>query len=333
MKRYLITGCNGFVAYHFMEYLDSLNEKVQVLGLDITVINLQNYKFSNIEFRCIKLNLIDFDNLEIAIVSFSPTYILHLASFSSVGDSWKKPIDSFLNNTNIFLNLIEIVKKNNIKCRILSIGSSEEYGNIQKSNLPLKETNELNPISPYAVARVSQEMLSRCYVLSYKIEIILTRSFNHIGPRQRDTFAIPSFVKQMVECKLKGMKNVTLYTGDISIIRDFLDVRDVVRAYYELLEKGIPGELYNICTGVGYSLGDIIAMIADLIDVSVNIIADPEKIRPNDNQIIIGDNSKIKKAIGWSPNFTLKDSLRDLISYWKNELGVHKNIKEIENIK
>jgi GDP-4-dehydro-6-deoxy-D-mannose reductase len=203
----------------------------------------------------------------------------------------------------------------------LSIGSSEEYGDIQNCNIPLKETNELNPISPYAVARVSQELLSRCYVLSYGIEIILTRSFNHIGPGQRETFVISYFVKQLVECKLKGMVNVTLYTGDISIIRDFLDVRDVVRAYYDLLEKGIAGELYNICTGIGYSLRDIINMIAEVMNISVETITDPEKIRPNDNKIIIGDNSKIKRIIGWSPRLTLMDSLKDLITYWNNELS------------
>jgi GDP-4-dehydro-6-deoxy-D-mannose reductase len=320
MKRYLITGCGGFVAYHFMEYLNSLNEKVQVLGLDIGVINLKDYRFNNIKFKYMKLNLIDYSSLEIAVASFVPDYILHLASFSSVSDSWRIPMDCFINNTNIFLNIVEIIRTNNIKCRVLSIGSSEEYGNLKNCNIPLKETDALNPISPYAIARVAQEMLSKCYASSYKVEIVLTRSFNHIGQRQRDAFVIPSFIKQFMECKLKGMQNVTLYTGDISIIRDFIDVRDVVSAYFELLEKGVSGEVYNICTGIGYSLEDIIIMIADLMNISFKTITDPEKLRPNDNKIIIGDNSKIKTAIGWFPRYTLNESLKELIAYWERIL-------------
>jgi GDP-4-dehydro-6-deoxy-D-mannose reductase len=168
-----------------------------------------------------------------------------------------------MNNTNIFLNNCEVIRKNNIKCRMLSIGSSEEYGNVSDYCILIKESELINPFSPYAVARVSQEMLSQCYVTSYKLGIILTRSFNHIGPRQRDIFVIPSFVKQI----LNGIRNVqnkiVLSTGNVSIIRDFLDVLDDVRAYYLLLEKGITGELYNVCSGNGYSLKEILILLPE----------------------------------------------------------------------
>jgi GDP-4-dehydro-6-deoxy-D-mannose reductase len=209
-----------------------------------------------------------------------------------------------------------------IKCRILSIGSSEEYGNVSKNCIPIKESMQLNPVSPYGIARVSQEMLSKCYVSSYKLDIVLTRSFNHIGPGQKDIFVIPSFVKQLLEGIKNGQSEIMLHTGNLSIIRDFPDVRDVVKAYYSLLEKGVSGEVYNVCTGEGHSLNEIITMLASLLNISIKTEIDHTKIRPNDNNIIIGDNSKIKFHTGWEPKITLSQSLQDLIFYWKTELGI-----------
>jgi GDP-4-dehydro-6-deoxy-D-mannose reductase len=324
MEKYLITGISGFVAFHFLQCLNSLQKmNIEVLGIDRNIPrDIEHYNFNNIKIRSLLLDITDYKTLEIAIVSFSPTYIVHLASFSSVSKSWQEPIDSFINNTNIFLNIIEIIRKNDIKCRILSVGSSEEYGNVPENCIPIKETMHLNPISPYAVARVSQEMLSQCYISSYKLDIILTRSFNHIGPRQSDAFVIPSFVKQILENIKEGKSDIKLHTGNISIVRDFLDVRDVVRAYYLLLEKGKSGELYNVSTGIGHTLKEIIFMLAELLKVNIEIEVDSDKIRPNDNRIIIGDNNKINIHTGWCPEIKLIESLQDLISYWKQKLDI-----------
>lgn len=323
MKKYLITGASGFVAFHFLNYLNSLKENYEVLGIDIIMPdNMSLYNFAHLKLRFEKINLLDYSILETLLISFLPTQILHLASFSSVAKSWNEPINSFINNTNIFLNLVEIIRKNNIKCRMLSVGSSEEYGNVSADCIPIKESTLLNPVSPYAVARVSQEMLSQCYVSSYKLDIILTRSFNHIGPGQRDIFVIPSFIKQILENIKKGQSdNITLFTGDISLIRDFTDVRDVVRAYYLLLEKGIAGELYNICSGIGHSIKEIIDILSELFLIKINIEIDKNKIRPGDNKIIIGDNTKITKLTGWKPQISIIDSLRDVIDFWKLEIN------------
>ena len=320
MKKILITGFSGFVSFYFLEYLNNViaeNEKIEVLGIDLKLPeNYEaDYNFKNIHIRFLSLNLMDFSALEIAITSFAPDYILHLASLSSVGASWKDPIGCFMNNTNIFLNMVEAVRKSGIHCRILSVGSSEEYGNVTESDIPLSESKNLQPVSPYAIARVSQEMLSKCYVDSMNLDIVLTRSFNHIGPRQRDIFVVPSFVKQIQTGKDAGLTKIELSTGNLEIIRDFLDVRDVVRAYYLLLTKGKKGELYNICSGVGYTLKDVIAQIADLEGVSVTTVTDPEKIRPNDNMIIIGDNKKLSSETGWKPTYTLRQTLEDMIAY------------------
>jgi len=322
MKKYLVTGSSGFVAFHFFNYLNSLKEECEILGIDVNIPDDMNlYTFSFLKLRFVNINLLDYSTLEASLVSFLPTHIVHLASFSSVSKSWNEPINSFINNTNIFLNLAEIIRKNNIKCRMLSIGSSEEYGNVSVDCIPIKENIPLNPVSPYAVARVSQEMLSQCYVSSYKLNIVLTRSFNHIGPGQRDTFVIPSFIKQILENKKAGhTDNVTILTGDVSLVRDFTDVRDVVKAYYLLLEKGIPGELYNICSGEGKSIKEIIDMLSALLSININIEIDKRRIRPGDNKIIIGDNTKIAELTGWKPKISITESLRDVIEYWEKKI-------------
>jgi GDP-4-dehydro-6-deoxy-D-mannose reductase len=184
MKKYLITDINGFVAYHFLEHLNALKEKSEVFGLDLAISQeVKEYSFKNIKFSLVELNLLEYKALETEMVSFAPDFIVYLASFSSVGKSWEMPLENFLNNTNIFLNIAEIVRHNKINCRILSIGSSEEYGNVKESDIPLKEDMVLQPGNPYAVARVSQEMLLKCYMNAYKLDIILIRSFNHIGAR------------------------------------------------------------------------------------------------------------------------------------------------------
>jgi GDP-4-dehydro-6-deoxy-D-mannose reductase len=324
MTKYFITGISGFVAGHFLDLLDSLGKSgITVLGVDTAIPeDIKRRFYKNITVRLETLNLLDYQSTENVMVGFQPVYVVHLASFSSVSKSWQEPLASFMNNTNIFLNICEIIRKNNIKCRLLSIGSSEEYGNVPDHCIPIKESVPLNPINPYAVARVSQEMLSQCYVSSYKLDVILTRSFNHIGPGQRDMFVIPSFVKQILNGIKDGQSEITLFAGAVSIVRDFLDVRDVVRAYYLLLEKGITGELYNVCAGNGYSLMEIIDTLAELLRVTIITKTDITKIRPNDNKVIIGDNTKIKEHIGWQPEISFIQSLQDMVVYWKNTLGM-----------
>jgi GDP-4-dehydro-6-deoxy-D-mannose reductase len=316
MKKYLITGISGFVAYHFLDQLNALGEKAEVLGLDLKIPQeVKEYSFENVKLSFVELNLLEYRALEIAVVSFNPNYIVHLASFSSVGKSWEMPLESFLNNTNIFLNIAEIVRHNKIACRILSVGSSEEYGNVKENDIPLKENMILHPGNPYAVARVSQEMLSKCYVDAYGLDIILTRSFNHVGAKQRTDFAIPSFAKQILDGVKQGQKEIKLSTGDLSVIRDFIDVRDVVGAYFALLEKGKKGELYNVCNGKGHSLKDVVNLLAKIFNVKVTTETDPKRVRPIDNKIIIGCFEKIKEHTGWQPKFKLEDSLKAVVEF------------------
>ena len=320
MKKYLITGYSGFVSRHFLEYLESLGEPCSVLGVDITAPDFDTYSYSHVQNSFKNISLLDRPQVDEIINGFRPDYILHLASYSSVASSWKHPVTSFVNNTNIFLNLVEQVRMLGLPCRILSVGSSEEYGKVNLEMLPLHEDLPTNPISPYAVARVSQEMLSKIYAKSYGLDIILTRSFNHIGPRQKDIFAISSFAKKLAGIKYHISEEKSIAVGDIDIIRDFVDVRDVVKAYYLLLQNGRSGEIYNICSGEGISLRKVLHRMMQLLQIDIEITIDADLIRPADNPVIIGSNEKIKKEIGWQPEIPLEKSLMDLIYYWRENV-------------
>ena len=317
MTKYLITGFSGFVSKHFLKYLTKRKMAASVLGIDLHPPDFKTSDFPGLTWKYEKIDLMEKKKVENSIRRFQPDYILHLASYSSVAFSWKKPTLSFQNNTNIFLNLLETVRKLNLRSRILAIGSSDEYGNVTPDDLPLKEESPLNPVSPYAVARVSQELLAKIYVEGFGLDIIRTRSFNHIGPGQREIFVVSSFARQMVEMEKRGQSSGRITVGDTSIIRDFVDVRDVVRAYDLLFQKGRTGEVYNICCGKNYSLQEIIKTMSGIMKMKIAAKVDPELIRPSDNRIIIGSNKKIMKETGWQPEISLQQSLRDIIQYWR----------------
>ena len=194
VRKYLITGLSGFVGYYFLEFLEKNRINSVVKGIDIVSpqFDVNKYKYLKCDFE--KLDLLSGGKVENLIYNFNPDFFIHLASYSSVAFSWKEPILSFKNNTNIYLNILEAVRRLKKRCKILSVGSSEEYGNVKEDSLPITENHSLNPLSPYAVARVSQEMISKVYVDGYNMNIVMTRSFNHIGPRQREIFVVSAFI-------------------------------------------------------------------------------------------------------------------------------------------
>ena len=319
MNRIIITGFSGFVSRHFLNYLYENKKEYQVLGADINEPKLDLEEYSDVlDITFKKCNMLDEEAVNEMVSEFAPDYILHLAAFSSVAYSWEHPAECFNNNTRIFLNLTNAVRSLKKKCRILSVGSSEEYGNVSKDQLPLKESMNLKPVSPYAVARVSQEMMSKVFVDSYDMDIVLTRSFNHMGPYQDERFVIPSFIRRILDVKEGGREIGTIETGDTTIIRDFVDVRDVVRAYYGLLMEGTPGEVYNICKGEGVALSEIIGEISDIVGVDIVGKVNPEYVRPDDNRQIIGCSDKIKNDIGWEAQIPIRQTLTDMIEIMKN---------------
>lgn len=316
MKKLLITGFSGFVASHFIEYLYNEKLEYEICGIDINEPKHDYEQYSDrlkIDFKI--ADMTDQDRVNEIISEFKPEYILHLAAFSSVAYSWKHPSTSFMNNCNIFLNLVSVVREICPYCRILSVGSSEEYGNVAHENLPIRENQAKEPLSPYAVARVSQEMLSKIYVDAYGMDIVMTRSFNHIGPRQDERFVVPSFIRRILDIKKSGKNEGEIETGNLSIVRDFVDVRDVVKAYYLLLTKGTKGEVYNICSGKGITLEKVVDMIADEVGVKVTTKTNLDFVRPNDNMEIVGSAYKLESELGWKREYKFDRTISDMVKF------------------
>ncbi|MFA6102231.1 MAG: GDP-mannose 4,6-dehydratase [Victivallaceae bacterium] len=316
MKKFLITGISGFVGQHFIDFLEANRINTHVMGVDLAE-NKSGKKNTYVTQSFQRIDLLNRDEIEHVLLEFQPDYVLHLASYSSVAFSWQEPVLSFQNNMNVFLNLVETIRRQGLKPRILSVGSSEAYGNINQDHLPLVEESPLDPVSPYAVARVSQELLSKVYADSYGVDLVITRSFNHIGTGQKDIFVISAFAKQIAEIKKAGRKNGVLSTGDLHIVRDFLDVRDVVRAYYLLLTQGKSGQIYNVCSGKGHSLQEVVAELASIAGIEITTELNPAFVRPSDNRVIVGSNNKINKDLGWSPEISFQQSLKDILNYWE----------------
>lgn len=319
MTSLLITGVSGFVGGH-MAYRLCGKKDLTIHGVSRSA---PAWDFVPADLREAiifhQIDLLDDAKIETLIKQVKPDYILHLASFSSVAASWKSPVDSFLNNATAFLNIVEAVRLLDMDCRILSVGSSEEYGIVDPDNLPLKEESALMPANPYAVARVSQEQLALIYAKGYGLDICCTRSFNHIGPGQRPQFVASSIVKSLVEIKIKNEPAI-IKIGDGRIVRDFCDIQDVLTAYEDLLEKGKSGEVYNVCSGVGRSILDLVRMAAEVCGIEVEIVEEKSLMRPIDNPALIGDCRKLSELTGWQPEVDLKTGLKRMFDYWVEKI-------------
>ena len=260
-----------------------------------------------------------------AIEQTKPDRIFHLAAQSFVPTSWIVPSDTITTNINGNLYLFEACREAGINPLIQIACSSEEYGMVYENEVPIKETNPLRPLSPYAVSKVGQDMLSYQYYQSYKIPIIRTRGFNHSGPRRPSIFVCSDFARQIVDIE-KGMRKPIIYVGNLEAVRDFTDVRDMVRAYWLSLEKGEPGEVYNISTGKGHKIKELLNTLLSLSKVKVEIREDSSRLRPSDVPLLIGDNSKFVKKTGWKPEIPFEKTLEDLLDYWRSrESGVCPN--------
>ena len=317
MKNALITGITGFVGSHLAEYLLSIG--VEVYG----TIRWRS-RTENIENIKEKIHLIDTDikdahSMQSAVDEVQPDYIFHLAAQSFVPTSWHAPAETL--NTNILgnANLLEAVRKSDCDPVIQIAGSSEEYGLVYPDEVPIKETNPLRPMSPYGVSKVAQDLLSRQYYMSYGLKVVVTRAFNHTGPRRGDVFVTSNFAKQIAEIE-KGLKEPVIYVGNLNAQRDFSDVRDIVRAYWLAVNKCDYGEVYNISLEKGRTIQSVLDLLLSMTDVNVEVKQDPSRMRPSDVMILQGDCSKFKEKTGWKPEIPFEKTMMDLVDYWKGKV-------------
>lgn len=247
---------------------------------------------------------------------YCPDYIFHLAAQSSVAYSWRNPGLTVDVNIKGALNVLEAIRKMENTPRTLIIGSGEEYGRINKVDIPIKETQCLRPGNIYAATKACQNMISTIYAKAYGLNVVMTRSFNHIGPNQAPIFVVSDFCYQVSKIE-KGEQEPVIRVGNLSAKRDFTDVRDVVNAYTSLIRKGIAGETYNIGSGKAMSIKEILSLILAQSKVDIDVEVDKGKLRPIDVPIIEADNEKIVRVTAWKPKISITETIRDMLTYWR----------------
>jgi GDP-4-dehydro-6-deoxy-D-mannose reductase len=314
----LITGISGFAGSHLAEYLLA-KKNIKVCGIDIKNCNLNNIKHIKKEISLYQADITNFNSIRKVIREVKPDRIFHLAAKTFVGASFGLPQETFYTNIIGQLNIFEAVKSLKINPLIQVSGSSDEYGLVLRKELPIKETNLLRPLSPYAVSKVAQDLLGFQYFKSYGLKIIRTRAFNHCGARMAEVFVASSFAKQIAMIENKKQKAV-IRVGNLKAVRDFSDVRDIVRAYWLTLEKCEPGEVYNICSQKSYEIRELLDILLSYSGVKVRIEKDPQRIRPSDTPVLVGSCEKFRNATGWKPEISFEKTLKDLLDYWRQNI-------------
>jgi GDP-4-dehydro-6-deoxy-D-mannose reductase len=299
VARALVTGGNGFVGKHLCEALRVRGHEVVVAG--------RSGDGADVD---LPLDLSDFGNVRGVVEAAHPELVLHLAAQAFVPAATRDPLDTYETNVMGTARLYEALRQSGLRPRVLFVSSAEVYGAREPSAYPLRETLAPQPMTPYAASKAAGEAIALASERTYAMPSIVTRAFNHIGPGQAEHFAVPSFALQLAA--IAAGAPATLRVGNLQAERDFLDVRDVVRAYADLIERGCPGETYNVCSGRAVSLQDILRRLITIAHVPVEVRDDPERLRPSDVPLSYGDPSKLRDATGWAPARTLEESLRDV---------------------
>ncbi|MCP4167040.1 MAG: GDP-mannose 4,6-dehydratase [Chloroflexi bacterium] len=314
--RALVTGAAGFAGGHLVNYLLAETD-LEIIG---TIYRRQpSPDFASNRVQLEQLDLREASNVAEILTRWHPEYIFHLAGQSFVPLSWEHPWPTFEQNVHSQLNLFKALLISDLDAKILVVGSGESYGAITPSDLPINEQTPLRPTSPYGVSKVAQDMLGWQYFHSHGLHTVRVRPFNHIGPGQSEVFVTSSFAKQITKIEA-GRQPPELSHGNLDAQRDFTDVRDMVRAYWLILNQGEPGAVYNIGNGRAVSIGSILDIMLDQVDVAITCQPHPNRMRPSDIPTIICDPSRLQKRTGWQPHIPLQQSLRDILADWRQRI-------------
>lgn len=314
--RTLITGISGFVGSHLAEYL--------LTHTDWQVAGTVYGRLDNIAHLRERLTLYPAELSRLEVVRFiveetQPDYIFHLAAQPIPSLSRHDPWFTLENNIRAQLNILEAVSQLRLACRVLVVGSSEEYGAITPADLPVDEDTPLRPTSPYAVSKVTQDFLGLQYWLSNRVETVRVRPFNHIGPRQRRGFVAPDFASQIAEIEA-GLRPPRLSVGTLDVARDFSDVRDIVQGYFLALTRGKPGEVYNLGSGQVHTVHELLEILIGAAGVAVEVVQDADRVRPVDVPYIVADCTRLRELTGWQTQISFEQSLRDVLAYWRAQV-------------
>jgi len=319
----LITGISGMVGSHLADYVLANHPGVEVHGMTRWRSREESIRHLTGRITLHHGDLHDLNSLVTMIGKIRPDRIFHLAAQSYVMDSFLMPADTLSINVIGTTNLMDAVRIVGIDPSIHICSSSEVYGQVSEDELPIRETNPLRPASPYAVSKVGEDMIAYQYHLSYGMKTIRTRMFTHTGPRRGDVFAESAFAKQIAEIEAGLRPDNTMRVGNLDSVRTFADVRDAVRAYWLLLEKCPPGEVYNIGGNRTMTVGEMLDILKGFATCEIRHEVDPALIRPSDVTLQIPDFTKFEAATGWKPEIPLETTLRDLLDYHRERVRRH----------
>jgi len=325
-ERIIVTGATGFVGAHLIQFL------LKNTGAHIYAGRRRRSDMSLIEnegkVQWVEMDVTDAHNVLSTIKTVRPTHIFHLAAQSFVPTSWKSPNETLMINTMGTVNVLEAVKSLELGTKIQIAGSSEEYGHVEPDELPITEENPLRPLSPYGVSKVAADLSGQQYHRSFGLHVVITRAFNHSGPGRGEVFVESDFSKQIARIEQR-LQEPVLWVGNLDATRDFSDVRDIVRAYWLALERGKPGEVYNICSSKSLSIRQLLtALLASSTVHEIPVKPHPERMRPSDVLVLQGDCSKFQRDTGWRPEIPLEKTWRDLLSYWRDRIARDRTRKE-----
>lgn len=310
----LITGISGFVGTHLTQYLLDHTDW-QIAG---TVFG----PYGSIKPWWDRLEIYPAELSRLEVVVFileqvQPDYVFHLAAQPVVSLSHRDPWGTLENNIRMQLNILQaLVELEMLDTRVLVVGSSEVYGPVKPEELPIRETQPFRPTNPYAVSKIAQDMLGLQYHLTYGVQAIRTRPFNHIGPGQRPGFVVPDFAHQIAAIEA-GQSPPVMRVGNLTARRDFTDVRDVVRAYHLLMAQGEPGQVYNIGSGQSHAIQEILNVLLNKSEAKITIEPDPARMRPSDVPDVVCDADRLRRQTGWQPTIPFEQSLADVLDYWR----------------
>jgi GDP-4-dehydro-6-deoxy-D-mannose reductase len=316
--RVLITGITGFAGSHLAEYCLGRGD-AEVFGTARWRSRMDNVEGIVDDVVLLDCDLKDSVAVRHCLSEVRPDYIFHLAAQSFVPTSWKAPVETMTTNVVGQINIFEAMRELKLESRVQLACSSEEYGMVYEDEIPIKETNPLRPLSPYGVSKVAQDLLGYQYHQSYGLHTVRTRGFNHTGPRRGDVFVSSNFSRQIAMVE-KGKQEPVLRVGNLEARRDFTDVRDMIRGYWVALEKGEPGEVYNIGSGTDVTIRHMLDILLGFSEIEIEVRQDPKRMRPSDVEVLRADNSKFRRLTGWKPEIPLEKTLEDLLDYWRERV-------------
>ena len=294
----VVTGSSGFVGRELMAHLEATGD--QVVGLD----------------RAGGADVTDAEAMRDLLARHRPQAVYHLAAVSHIGGSWSAAAQVFRINAEGTLNVLAAAREAGVE-RVLVVGSADQYGAVSEADLPLTEQAPLRPLSPYGASKVAAEYLGLQSFLGDGLGVIRVRAFNHTGPGQAEHFLVPALARRIATAEREGRKQAPV--GSLEPVRDFLDVADVVAAYRLLVERGRPGEVYNVCSGTGRSVRDIAEVLLALAHHAIELVPDPALVRPVEVPRLVGDNTRLRAATEWSPMTPLEDTLAAVLARWREE--------------